>query len=96
MIRLLKQIFIWPDAPVAALRSETHVQIVCGNCGGDDLVPRKTLLCEDGRCSHCGGRSYIPAARLEPIIAERIKRAGRIRLVGGRYAKRGRGCAETR
>src|SRR5258708_2534820 len=49
------------------------VMIVCGDCAGDDFVPRKTLLTADGCCDSCGGRSYVLAAELE--IARRVARS---------------------
>lgn len=51
-------------------RGVTKTQIVCGDCCGDDSLPRKTFLTPDGRCDCCGGRSYVLAANLE--IARRI------------------------
>lgn len=47
-----------------APRAITQTLIVCGNCGGDEPLPRKTFLTADGRCDACGGRSYVLAARL--------------------------------
>src|SRR5437763_16780247 len=53
-----------------APRELTERLIVCGDCGGDGLNPRKTLLTEQGRCASCGGQSYVLAANLE--IARRV------------------------
>jgi len=39
------------------------VQIICGDCSGDDNRPMKTLLGRGGNCAQCGGRSYILASR---------------------------------
>ena len=39
------------------------VQIICGDCCGDDNRPVKTLLGRGGNCAQCGGRSYILASR---------------------------------
>ena len=39
------------------------VQIICGDCCGDDNRPMKTLLGRGGNCAQCGGRSYILASR---------------------------------
>jgi hypothetical protein len=47
------------------------VSIVCGNCSGDGISPRRTLLDARGRCADCGGTSYMLAARRQPIGAER-------------------------
>lgn len=38
------------------------VQIICGDCCGDDDRPLKTYLGRDGLCGQCGGRSYILAS----------------------------------
>jgi hypothetical protein len=43
------------------------VQIICGDCSGNDDRPLKTYLGRDGLCGQCGGRSYILAsARFSP------------------------------
>lgn len=49
------------------------VQIICGDCSGDDTRPRKTYLNKQWRCSTCGGRSYTLAADLG-LNAERTRR----------------------
>ena len=48
--------------PRAAILS-IGVQIICGDCSGDDDRPIKTYLSRTGSCSRCGGRSYILASR---------------------------------
>jgi hypothetical protein len=40
------------------------VQIVCGNCSGDNLLAQRTYLDYYGNCEQCGGQSYILAAAL--------------------------------
>jgi len=51
------------------------VQIICGDCSGDESRPLKTYLDRHGNCSQCGGHSYILAARralyAQQIMAER-------------------------
>ena len=43
------------------------VQIICGDCSGDEDRPLKTYLSRDGLCGQCGGRSFILAsARFSP------------------------------
>ena len=43
------------------------VQIICGDCSGNDDFPVKTPLSQNGLCGQCGGRSYILAsARISP------------------------------
>jgi hypothetical protein len=40
------------------------IQIVCGNCAGDDARPRRTYLDRSGNCSQCGGQSYLLASSI--------------------------------
>jgi hypothetical protein len=40
------------------------VQIVCGNCSGDNMMAHKTYLDFNGNCHECGGHSYILASTL--------------------------------
>jgi hypothetical protein len=68
-----------PDVFVsrASLPMPTHTQIICSNCSGDDLLPRKTRLALLGReacCENCGSTSYALAASLGPVLAQRLRR----------------------
>ena len=51
------------------------VQIICGDCSGDESRPLKTYLDRHGNCSQCGGQSYILASSralyAQQIMAER-------------------------
>ena len=51
------------------------VQIICGDCSGDESRPLKTYLDRHGNCSQCGGHSYILASSralyAQQIMAER-------------------------
>ena len=38
------------------------VQIVCGDCSGEGVSPRKTFMDRFGKCDHCGGASYVLAS----------------------------------
>jgi len=38
------------------------VQIICGNCSGDDDHPVKTYMDLSGSCGRCGGNSYLLAS----------------------------------
>jgi len=38
------------------------VQIICGNCSGDDDHPVKTYMDRSGSCAQCGGNSYLLAS----------------------------------
>ena len=40
----------------------TGIQIICGDCSGEEGLPKKTYLDSFGNCSQCGGHSYILAA----------------------------------
>jgi len=53
------------------------VQIVCGNCAGEDVLAIKTYLDKFGNCSQCGGRSYLLASALAANTA--VSRAARVR-----------------
>ena len=62
------------------------IQIVCGNCAGEDDRPKRTYLDRFGDCSQCGGHSYILASTLyaqsyKPLRAcdvESMPSAGRV------------------
>jgi hypothetical protein len=41
------------------------VLIVCGDCAGDGVNPRKTLMAANGTCANCGGRSFVLASKLQ-------------------------------
>ena len=62
--------------PRAALLT-IGVQIVCGNCSGEDRQPIKTYLDKLGNCAQCGGGSYLLASALAANMA--ISRAARVR-----------------
>ena len=38
------------------------VQIICGNCSGDEDHPVKTYMDRAGNCAQCGGASYLLAS----------------------------------
>ena len=38
------------------------VQIICGDCSGDQDKPKRTCLDIHGRCDECGGTSYVLAS----------------------------------
>ena len=38
------------------------VQIICGDCSGEDGHPTKTYMNRYGCCSQCGGASYLLAS----------------------------------
>jgi hypothetical protein len=40
------------------------VQIICGNCSGDEAHPAKTYMDRSGSCANCGGTSYLLASAL--------------------------------
>src|SRR5215468_9864968 len=40
------------------------IQIVCGNCAGDEFRPKRTYLDRSGNCSECGGHSYLLASSI--------------------------------
>ncbi len=38
------------------------VQIICGDCSGDGIMPVKTFMDRSGHCEQCGGASYLLAS----------------------------------
>lgn len=67
-------------APVVFLKDRsvtprriTGLQIVCGNCMGDERLPRKTFLAAEGGCATCGGRSYELASTISLLLIGRQK-----------------------
>jgi hypothetical protein len=40
------------------------IQIICGDCSGEQETPRRTFLGRNGRCEQCSGNSYVLASRL--------------------------------
>ena len=55
----------------------TGIQIICGDCSGEEGLPKKTYLDSLNNCSQCGGRSYILAANrliyAQQLIAARLQ-----------------------
>lgn len=53
------------------------VQILCGDCSGEDEHPIKTYMNRYGSCSQCGGASYLLAS----VVAANsvLARAARLR-----------------
>jgi hypothetical protein len=53
------------------------VQIICGDCSGEDEHPSKTYINRYGSCSQCGGASYLLAS----VVAANsvLLRAARLR-----------------
>ena len=53
------------------------VQIICGDCSGEEGQPIKTYINRHGSCSQCGGNSYLLASALAMNIL--LARAARVR-----------------
>jgi len=53
------------------------VQIICGDCGGEDAQATKTYLNRHGGCSQCGGNSYLLASAV--AINSLLARATRVK-----------------
>ncbi|MCI0485417.1 MAG: hypothetical protein L0229_02340 [Blastocatellia bacterium] len=52
-------------AQLTGLRASSpllKVQIVCGDCAGEEGRPRRTFADRRGRCEECGGDSYVLAS----------------------------------
>lgn len=56
-----------------ALPRILKTEIVCGDCGGDELLPHRTNLTSDGSCAVCGGRSLVIASTLCEALARHLK-----------------------
>jgi hypothetical protein len=61
----------------------TGIQIICGDCSGEQDLPRKTYLDRSGNCSQCGGHSYILAANrfiyTQQVVAMRLSQSQAVR-----------------
>lgn len=44
------------------------VQIICGDCGGEEEAPLKTYLNAYDKCARCGGNSYVLASSFESTM----------------------------
>ncbi|MEW6126403.1 MAG: hypothetical protein AB1757_05005 [Acidobacteriota bacterium] len=44
------------------------VQIICGDCAGEDEAPLKTFLNAYDKCARCGGNSYVLASSFESTM----------------------------
>ena len=58
--------------PISNLPRTSQMEIVCGDCGGDELHPKKTFLLTDGTCAECGGRFYACAFRITTMLARHL------------------------
>ena len=56
----------------SSLPRVTPTQIICGDCAGDELLPKRTNLTTTGACAVCGGRSFVTAAPLAAALAQHI------------------------
>lgn len=64
------------DQPRPALLT-IGVQIICGDCSGEDEHPIKTYMNRYGSCNQCGGASYLLASAV--AINSLLARATRLR-----------------
>ncbi len=64
------------DQPRPALLA-IGVQIICGDCSGEDQHPVKTYMNRYGSCSQCGGTSYLLASAVAANTL--FSRAARLR-----------------
>jgi len=63
------------DQPRPALLT-VGVQIICGDCSGEEGQPIKTYINRHGSCSQCGGNSYLLASAVAMnTLLERAARA---------------------
>lgn len=62
------------------------IQIICGDCSGDEGQPRKTYVGRFGNCAQCGGGSYVLASNFAFALrlrAARLKRRPRTIICWG-------------
>jgi hypothetical protein len=52
------------------------VQIICGDCSGDGLAPRKTFMDRFGKCDYCGGASYVLASERGLMLRRSMAQRG--------------------
>ena len=56
----LRSLLLPSTEPVRTDRRVSSVaqEIICANCAGDEIEPRRTLLTTNQRCATCGGDNY--------------------------------------
>jgi hypothetical protein len=54
------------------------IQIICGDCSGENEIAFRTFLGHSGRCERCGGSSYVLASHvaMNAALARRFRYAG--------------------
>lgn len=77
MLKLIDKLMtFWrTESPVAKRQWDTPKLIFCGDCSMrlDTDMPRPTRLTATGHCASCGGRAYVLAAHLAPLLAGTLK-----------------------
>jgi hypothetical protein len=58
---------IEPRVPVTLV----GIQIICGDCSGDEERPKRTYLDQFGNCSQCGGHSFVLASSVAANLIRR-------------------------
>lgn len=75
LVYVMFRVYRTESAPLTHWRAELPllgIQIICGDCGGDQESPRKTYMDRHGNCAQCGGRSYVLAANRKEYAAQLI------------------------
>ena len=65
---MILRIFKRRRRTIYLLPRTTQMEIICGDCAGDEIYPEKTILMSDGTCANCGGRSFVCAVRLFKML----------------------------
>ena len=65
------------------------VQIICGDCSGDTVAPKKTFMDRFGKCDHCGGASYILASERGLMMRRSMAQRG-LYVVAGEQVEKAR------
>jgi hypothetical protein len=69
------------DAPAQlaeprARMATVGIQIICGNCSGEDETPIRTFLDRFGNCAQCGSSNYILASNVYAYRLRSLRPAG--------------------
>lgn len=52
------------------------VQIICGDCSGEGVSPKKTFMDRSGQCDQCGGASYVLASERGLMLRQKMAQRG--------------------
>lgn len=85
LVYVMFRVYRTESAPLTQWRAELPrmgIQIICGDCCGDQLSPQKTYMDRYGNCARCGGKSYVLASNRKDYAA-RLMSSRRLPVVRG-------------